>query len=131
MLTKAVRHIPSIQHSASLPTLLLSDRERTVVVVGNTNCVGAHEALVVVTNLPPSQIEPVLQRWLTPLVELARRLTRPIEVSMRVQVDNLANLEPVRKAWVEVGKNLWVHAFVYELETSWLRDLRVTKEAHA
>jgi carbonic anhydrase len=80
----------------------------------------------------------VLQRWLTPLIALASKvvalklppdetLTRLIEESVREQVGNVANSEPVRKAWEGGRKNLWVHGLVYELETGLLRDLNVTK----
>ena len=89
----------------------------------------------------PPPVGPVLQRWLTPLVELAKRLggaadsgtenlTRLIEMSVTVQVNNVANSEPVRRAWAG-GRNLPVHGLVYELETGRLRDLKVTKEAQA
>ena len=91
------------------------------------------------TKSPPPEVEPVLQRWLTPLVELARRLvggpahpeilTRLIEESVSVQVSNVANSEPVRKAWAGGRKNLSVHGLVYELETGRLRDLKVTRES--
>ena len=47
-----------------------------------------------------------------------------------MQVHNVANSEPVRKAWAG-GRNLPVHGLVYELETGRLRDLKVTKEAQA
>ncbi|KAH9020463.1 carbonic anhydrase [Lactarius pseudohatsudake] len=53
-------------------------------------------------------------------------LTRLIKESVRVQVENVANSEPVRKVW-EAQKDLWVHGLVYELETGLLRDLNVTK----
>ena len=109
----------------------------TVLVVGHTQCGGAKAALKAVTG-PPPEVEPVLLRWLTPLVELADRLnlksvpydealTQLIEESVREQVRNVANSEPVRKAWEGGRKNLWVHGLVYELETGLLRDLNVTK----
>jgi carbonic anhydrase len=79
----------------------------------------------------------VLQRWLGPLIELAKQLvggphppdllTKLIEESVGVQVSNVANSEPVRKAWEEGRKNLWVHGLVYDLKTGLLRDLNVTR----
>ena len=79
------------------------------------------------TSSSPPQLELVLQRWLTLLVELARRplgspphpeiLTRLIEQSVSVQVNNVAKSEHVRKAWAGVWKRLWVHGLVYELKT--------------
>ena len=92
-------------------------------------------------DFPSSISTPVLERWLTPLVELAKRLvsgpphpeilTRLIEESVSVQLNNVANSEPVRKAWAGGRKNLSVHGLICELETGRLRDLKVTKEAQA
>ncbi|KAH9162678.1 carbonic anhydrase [Lactarius sanguifluus] len=97
-----------------------------VLVVGHTQCGGADAALMA----GAADTEPVISRWLTPLMELARKLdseaqscsdplTRLIEESVRVQVENVASSEPVRKVW-EAQKDLW-------LETGLLRDLNVTK----
>lgn len=105
-----------------------------ILVVGHTRCGGADAALKAVAGTLGT-VEPVLERWLTPLIELASKLnpeassdplTRLVEESVRVQVENVANSEPVRKVW-EGQKNLWVHGLVYELETGTLRDLNVTK----
>ncbi|KAH9054937.1 carbonic anhydrase [Lactarius vividus] len=107
-----------------------------ILVVGHTRCGGADAALKAIAGaLPPGAVEPVLGKWLTPLIELAGKLnseassdplTRLVEESVRVQVENVVNSEPVRKAW-DGQKNLWVHGLVYELETGTLRDLNVTK----
>ncbi|KAI9437999.1 carbonic anhydrase, partial [Lactarius indigo] len=104
-----------------------------ILVVGHTRCGGADAALKAVAG--EGETEPVIERWLTPLISLARNLsseassdplTRLIEESVRVQVENVANSEPVRKVW-EGQKDLWVHGLVYELETGRLRNLNVTK----
>ena len=65
-------------------------------------------ALAVVMSSSPPQVEPVIQRRLTPLVELSRRLAggpahpeifpRPIEESVSVHVNGVPNLESVCKA---------------------------------
>ncbi|KAH9049210.1 carbonic anhydrase [Lactarius deliciosus] len=122
VITYAVDHLRSIEH---------------ILVVGHTHCGGADVALKVATGKPgPDQ--PVLQRWLTPLIELARNigpddlqypgpLTRLIEESVRVQVENVAKSEPVCKAWADGRQNLWVHGLVYELETGLLRDLNIKR----
>ena len=105
-----------------------SDRSHTVViVVGHKNWGGAQAALAAVTSSSLPQLEPVLQRWPTPLVERARRplgssphpeiLTRLIEESVSVQVNNVAKSEHVRKTWAGVWKRLWVHGLVCELKT--------------
>ena len=100
----------------------------------------AQRQLRVVTNWPP-QIGTVLQRWRTPVVELARSLvggpphpeilTRVIEKNVSMHVNNVTNSEPVRKAWAGGRKDLSVHGLAYELETGRIRDLKVTKEARA
>ncbi|KAH9033414.1 carbonic anhydrase [Lactarius pseudohatsudake] len=72
--------------------------------------------------LPRSSRSPASSNPRTPLT-LSRGL---VEESVRVQVENVANSEPVRKVW-EGQKNLWVHGLVYDLETGTLRDLNVTK----
>ncbi|KAH8985879.1 carbonic anhydrase [Lactarius akahatsu] len=122
VITYAVDHLRSIEH---------------ILVVGHTHCGGADAALKVATGKPgPDQ--PVLQRWLTPLIELASKigpddlqypgsLTRLIEESVRVQVENVAKSEPVCKAWADGRQNLWVHGLVYELETGLLRDLNIKR----
>ncbi|KAH9168077.1 carbonic anhydrase [Lactarius sanguifluus] len=106
-----------------------------IFVVGHTCCGGANAALKAVRVAGSEETEEVISRWLTPLIELARKLNseatsdplmRLIEESVRVQVENVANSEPVRKVWGG-QKNLWVHGLVYELETGRLRDLKVTK----
>lgn len=94
-------------------------------------------ALTAATGPPPPQpVDPVLQRWLSPLIELAKglapgppadKLTRLVEDSVRAQVNNVVKLEPVRKAWADGRKNLWVHGLVYHVETGRLEDLNVTK----
>jgi carbonic anhydrase len=109
-----------------------------ILVVGHSQCGGAKAALQAITGPPPvHEPEPVLQRWLTPLIKLAAKvvdlglspeeaLTRLIEDSVREQVENVANSEPVRKAW-ESGRNLKIHGLVYKLETGLLKDLEITK----
>ncbi|KAF8263460.1 carbonic anhydrase [Lactarius quietus] len=122
VITYAVGHIHSIED---------------VVVVGHTHCGGAHAAIKLISPNPPN-LEPVLQIWLNPLVDLAKNLapgTPPpdllmklIEESVRVQVNNVARSEPLRKAWAE-GRKVRVHGLVYHLETGLLRDLGVTKDS--
>ncbi|KAH8987983.1 carbonic anhydrase [Lactarius hatsudake] len=67
-----------------------------VLVVGHTRCGGADAALKAVAGTLGT-VEPVLERWLTPLIELASKLdseassdplTRLVEESVRVQVEN-------------------------------------------
>lgn len=108
-----------------------------ILVVGHTECGGAKAALEAAANGTSVSAGP-LGRWLTPLMTLAGKLdldpvphpdplTRLVEESVRVQVENVVNSEPVREAWAGGQKNLWVHGLVYELETGRLRDLNITK----
>jgi carbonic anhydrase len=125
VLTYAIGHMPKIED---------------IVVVGHTNCGGAKAALEAVTNPSAPEGEPVLVRWLTPLLELAKNLvggggpappgtlTKLIEESVGVQVNNVANSEPVKKAWAK-GRKVKVHGLIYELETGRLRDLHVTRHS--
>lgn len=76
------------------------------------------------TSSPPPQVERIHQHRLTPLVDVSRRfaggpahpeiLTRLIEESVSVQVHDFANSDPVCRAQVEGGKNLWVHGLELE-----------------
>ena len=94
---------------------------------------------------------PVLNRWLAPLTTLARSvmlsagtqgdrngdtsITRKVvEANVRAQVVNVCGSEPVMRAWatarangVESGREVWVHGWVYEVESGKLQDLGVSK----
>jgi carbonic anhydrase len=125
---------PSRSHNTLAEPIV---RSNTVLVVGHTNCGGAVACLkVVLEGAPPPP--PPLERWLAPLTALvgtldltnvpqSERLTKIVEASVRVQVENVVNSPPVQTAWAGGRKNLWVHGLVYDLETGLLRDLNVTK----
>jgi len=110
-----------------------------ILVVGHTNCGGAAACLNAVTaSTPPPPPTTPLARWLAPLTALAgtldlkdipkpEALTKIAEASVRAQVENVVNSEPVKSAWAAGRKNLWVHGLVYELETGKLRDLNITR----
>mmetsp|Transcript_20991 Transcript_20991/g.36104 ORF Transcript_20991/g.36104 Transcript_20991/m.36104 type:complete len:260 (-) Transcript_20991:186-965(-) len=53
------------------------------------------------------------------------RLNRLIELHALEQVHNVATSGPVQEAWAE-GKELSVHAFVYDVGTGKLKDLKVS-----
>ena len=114
VLAYAVGHIPSIGHSALAPSFPSSDQEPTVVIVGHTNWGGAQAALVVMTNFPLQELglssnnigshcSFELTRSLVGGSPHPEILTRLIEESMSVQVNNVANVEPVRQAWAGVS----------------------------
>lgn len=79
-----------------------------------------------------------ITRWLTPLVDRVRELVLPedeegalkivIEENVRLQVENLTR--PQLEAYVRKSakkKPVWVHGWVYDLSTGFIRDLQITK----
>jgi carbonic anhydrase len=57
----------------------------------------------------------------------SERLTKIVEASVRAQVENIVNSQPVQATWAGGRKNLWVHGLVYELEAGILKDLNITR----
>jgi carbonic anhydrase len=47
---------------------------------------------------------------------------------VKKQVENIVNTNIIQNAWAN-RKNVWVHGWVYELESGKLRDLGVTRKA--
>ncbi|KAF8256668.1 hypothetical protein EI94DRAFT_1820998 [Lactarius quietus] len=88
VITYAVGHIHSI---------------KDVVIVGHMQCGGAKEVIAAITSKDLLQVEPVLVKWLSGLIELAERLISDppppdflnmlIKASVRVQVNNVAKSE--------------------------------------
>jgi carbonic anhydrase len=119
----------------------------SVVVVGHTHCGGAEAALDGAdhaTHRHPDPGAKPLTRWLTPLTQLAAELLPPprpprdvalqrlIEANVRAQVDALACTRSVKEAWREYDAGVdrpavWLHGWVYDLETKKLRDLGVSR----
>ncbi|KAI5122652.1 hypothetical protein M0805_007914 [Coniferiporia weirii] len=123
-----------------------------VVVVGHTKCGGVAGAHKLAHKQPPDEgakddSTPLL-RWLGPLVELARKpefdsagtgeeesavLTALSEANVRAQVKNIVRSDVIKDAWaasdakVAGSKKVYVHGWVYELESGRLRDLGVSK----
>ncbi|TDL27041.1 carbonic anhydrase [Rickenella mellea] len=111
-----------------------------VIVVGHTQCGGAAGAYAAACSNPePSPTPPAtpLERWLAPLISLARDLrlsTAPrdqalavlVDESVKTQVANVCKSDVIERAWAG-GKNVYVHGWVYELESGRLRDLDVSK----
>jgi len=107
-----------------------------IVVVGHTNCGGVHAAHKVATTSQSSSDTP-LSRWLTPLVELAKSqnlsVTDLVEENVKAQVANVTANEVIQHAWAaskadgSEQKRVFVHGWVYGLETGRLRDLGVSE----
>ncbi|KAF9244092.1 carbonic anhydrase [Melanogaster broomeanus] len=78
-----------------------------------------------------------LTRWLTPLVDRVRTLALPkmeeaalnivIEENVKMQVENLAKLESFVKKSAK-AKPVWVHGWVYDFSSGFIKDLEVTTE---
>lgn len=86
--------------------------------------------------------------WLTPLTNLARELdygvdpnfheehplpsvTLLTDENVKLQVNNLVSTFPKGDAVGGVEQAVWVHGWVYDVETGRLRDLEVTKKCVA
>ncbi|KAI0260064.1 carbonic anhydrase [Gloeopeniophorella convolvens] len=110
-----------------------------ILVVGHTVCGGAqaclNTALGIPIDPPPA---PVLQKWLSPLIDLAHslrpspdpaeqlaNLRRLVVENVRQQIQNVVNTETVQAAWAH-GKELSVHGLLYDLATGKLEDLQLT-----
>jgi carbonic anhydrase len=75
-------------------------------------------------------------RWLTPLVDRLQGIVLPkdeegalrvaTEENVRMQVENLAGMEAFVKTWAK-SKPVWVHGWVYDTSTGFLRDLQITR----
>ena len=78
-----------------------------------------------------------ITRWLTPLVDRVRELVLPaddeqalrivVEENVKLQVENLT--QPQLEVFVKKSakKPVWVHGWVYDFSTGFIRDLQVTK----
>ena len=112
VLTYAVEHI-KVEH---------------VVVVGHTNCGGVHAAQEAAQEETPSEPGSALERWLAPLTELVRNtegdLDALVEANVGEQVTKILKSEVIVHEWKE--RDVYVHGWVYELETGRLRDLGIS-----
>ena len=107
-----------------------------VVVVGHTNC-GGVAACLAASAKPSSAPTAPLEKWLSPLTDLARELHGPtpaelVEANVKAQVENVLQTDVVKNAWSEDAsvrggaKLLGVHGWVYEIERGRVRDLGVS-----
>lgn len=80
-----------------------------------------------------------LNKWLTPLTLLAHKMSLPdkpealrmlVEENIRVQVANLSKSETVlqskAKGFGIPGQGVWVHGWIYEVETGKLVDMNIS-----
>jgi len=114
-----------------------------VVVVGHTSCGGAAACLKGARHLRKSDgsgaHETPLDRWLAPLTTLVASLDISeehvsdehalpvvVEENVKMQVENVANTEIMRKAWAS-GKPVHIHGWVYLVEEGRLKDLQISQ----
>lgn len=124
-----------------------------MIVVGHSECGGAHASLIAArANPSPSPNKPIitipsapadapLNLWLEPLTRLAISLNLssvpestalPIVVDENVkdQVFKLTQTQTIIDAWTKgtpKGQSVWIHGWVYELDTGYLRDLNISQ----
>jgi carbonic anhydrase len=119
-----------------------------VIVVGHSHCGGASACLAASctatdsAELVPVPIHPPtdpLNVWLKPLMALAVSLKlskKPqaealrilVDENVKVQVATVAETEVIKKAWAG-KKGVWVHGWVFDIETGLLRDLKISRES--
>jgi len=118
-----------------------------VIVVGHSQCGGAAACLaassaaidsgelIPVPTHPPT--DPI-NVWLKPLTALAVSLNlsnKPqaealsilVNENVKAQVAIVAETEVIHKTWAEAKKKVWVHGWVFDIETGLLRDLGISK----
>jgi len=111
-----------------------------VIVAGHTNCGGAVASLNIASSLPPSTptADTALSRWLSPLINLAGSLiknekggkkvdvTTLVEENVKEQVKNIIASPTIRAAWSS-GKKVYIHGWVFDIESGKLRCLGVSQ----
>ncbi|KAH7106869.1 carbonic anhydrase [Auriculariales sp. MPI-PUGE-AT-0066] len=101
-----------------------------VVVAGHTNCGGAAAGLAA-SSKPAEAATTPLTRFIDPIVKIARSLganatlNQLIDENVKLGVKNVATSEPIKQAWTQ-GKKVYVHGWVYSLESGTLTDLNVS-----
>jgi len=78
-----------------------------------------------------------ITRWLTPLINRVKELCLPdeeeaavnivIEENVKLQIENIAQLDGWVREHVE-KRPVWVHGWVYDFHTGFIRDLEITKK---
>ena len=78
-----------------------------------------------------------ITRWLTPLVKRVweirdslptdkeERLKIVTEENVKLQIENIAQLD---REWVRKHGPIWVHGWVYDFSTGFIRDLKITRK---
>jgi carbonic anhydrase len=115
-----------------------------IVLCGHTNCGGAAACYSLAltpptTAPPPDSSDASLARWLTPLINLAAKSATSknqtegvrylVDENVKMGVENLKKIDVIQNAWA-AGKKLYVHGWVYELETGHLHDLNIMASGH-
>ncbi|KAG8688710.1 hypothetical protein FRC09_012768 [Ceratobasidium sp. 395] len=111
-----------------------------IVIAGHTQCGGAaacHAAAQTLNSAGPPTTP--LARWLGPLTDLAASLAQEkhdahdtsaelaslVDANVRKQVENVVDTDVIQRAWA-AGKQVYVHGWVYVIETGTIKDLKIT-----
>ncbi len=123
-----------------------------VVVVGHTECGGCAASFaacpgyvsgVPTVTVPGLSSDDPINRWLDPVTALAASLhlsSAPkeealpilVEENVKLQVDNVCMAPAIVNAWANKsakGKDIFVHGWVFDLETGKLNDLSISRGA--
>ncbi|RDB28747.1 Carbonic anhydrase 2 [Hypsizygus marmoreus] len=124
---------------------------RRVIIVGHTRCGGVAAALGEARSraAPLSASSPpagklALSQWLEPFTQTvvgllpqlaglseAEAVQRLVDVNVKEQVAQLARTQTISNAWAKYATEdraaVWIHGFVYDLDTGLLRDLHISQ----
>ena len=102
-----------------------------IIVCGHTQCLGVHTAM-------QRADDPLLNKWLQPLIDLHerkkpqleslsidRQLDALVRLNVEQQVRQIARNSVVQKAWDE-GRDLAIHGLIYDIDDGKLEDLNVS-----
>ena len=123
-----------------------------MIVVGHSECGGAHASLTAaktnpspgpgpIITIPSAPANAPLNLWLEPLTRLAISLNLSsvpesealpvvVDKNVRRQVFELTQTHTIIDAWTKgtpKGQSVWIHGWVYELDTGYLRDLNISQ----
>jgi len=122
-------------NAQSVVTYAISEHVQAqhVIVVGHTHC-GACKASLEFAEQDPLQ-DDCITRFLRELIELAKspHITESpepvqalVEANIKHQVQNVIASPAIQAAW-KAGKEVYVHGFLYRLETGRLEDMHLTQ----
>lgn len=105
-----------------------------IIICGHSKCGGCIAALEAAIQ-PPVGPKNAVDRWIAPIVELARQmclhenndenLEKLVKANIVAQVEKVAKADVIREAWAH-QRELYIHGWEYGLADGLLNDLNVT-----